>query len=46
MSVEVLGSKFGDVGRFACGESSSDFLAVGRLGDSMSSPYPVYHHNQ
>jgi hypothetical protein len=45
MSVEVLGSKL-EGGRFPCDEFSEVFLVVGGLGDAISSPYPIYRHNQ
>ena len=48
VSVEGLGSEFEDVGWFGCGESSEEFafLAVERLGDARSSPYPVNYRSQ
>ena len=46
MSVEILGSRFEDVGWSACDESSEGFLVVEQLGDARSSPYPVNHRNQ
>lgn len=45
-TAEVIGSNSDG---FGCGESSEEgftFLAVERLGDTRSSPYPVCHHSQ